>query len=55
MKFLFVGLGSIATKHIRDLISILEKRETEYEIREYTEDKLNDYKVVSEFLSKNIY
>lgn len=32
MKFLFVGLGSIATKHIRDLISILEKRETEYEI-----------------------
>lgn len=32
MRFLFVGLGSIATKHIKDLISILEKRETEYEI-----------------------
>ena len=31
------------------------ERETEYEIREYTEDKWTDYKVVSDFLSKNIY
>ena len=31
------------------------ERETEYNIREYTEDKWNDYKVVSDFLSKNIY
>lgn len=29
--------------------------ETEYDIREYTEDKWNEYKVVSDFLSKNIY
>ena len=31
------------------------ERETEYNIREYTEDKWNDYKVVSDFLYKNIY
>lgn len=30
------------------------KRQTEYEIREYTENKWNDYKVVSDFLSKNV-
>lgn len=30
------------------------KGETEYEIREYTEDKWNEYKIVSEYLSKNV-
>ena len=30
------------------------KRQTEYEIREYTENKWNDYKVVSDYLSKNV-
>ena len=30
------------------------ERETEYEIREYTENKWNEYKIVSDYLSKNV-
>lgn len=32
MKILFIGLGSIATKHIKDLVVILEKKRVEFEI-----------------------
>lgn len=32
MKFLFIGLGSISTKHIKDLAAITNERGIEYEI-----------------------
>ena len=32
MKFLFIGLGSISTKHIKDLFSIASKRSIDCEI-----------------------
>lgn len=51
MKFLFVGLGSIATKHIKDLVEITENRQIPCEIyvlrREITElpRELISYKI----------
>lgn len=31
------------------------ERETEYDVREYTEDKWDEYKIINEYLSKNVY
>lgn len=31
------------------------KNMTEYDIREYTEDKWNEYEIINEYLSKNVY
>ena len=42
-------------QQMSDYFVIWLEKETEYDIREYTEDKWNEYEIISNFLSKNIY